>query len=588
MWAIVGDNIKPLARARGRTIAIDTETTGLAYPNTLLGLSVAWRTARGTMRSAYMRAPTGQMSLDETTGEVREVDAIGILEDLLPRHQVVYHNEPFDNRALYRVSKAEAMDTHDTMHLSRLLEWQEERSLRWLYRKYVGKPPREGYTDLKKKRHKLADIPLGQVAHYARGDAIDTLELFEVLHPKVYGVVVSEDYYERDREYARLVMKLIRRGLRLNKPWCKKKMGEFQDRMMEIQESLKLMGLRDIGSNPSVAAFLFKHLDLPTNNVPATSVKSTAFPTGVPSVAEPVIDSLKDYHPAVELILEWRQLKGAISKWLDEFQYHAMIDGYVHSLLDPFGTVTTRIAASKPNVTAIPMEDRETAFGSMRGIFMGDEKGHTLWSIDYSQAEGRLSAVLAKEPRLIDLFNSGEDPYILMAEDLWGNPKRRSKAKHAYLATVYGVGTDKFAETYRVDYDEAELTLRTFRRAYPRMQTAAGLAEAMAKREGCIRVWNGAPRWFSPDFEDEYKAFNQRVQMSVAQIMKEAMLSVEAVFPVLLRLQVHDSLVLNIPNEYKGGSGSKVAREVQEIMTDAVPEQYTEQVAFPTKKERWQ
>ncbi|KKK84180.1 hypothetical protein LCGC14_2785960, partial [marine sediment metagenome] len=72
-WAIVGDDIRPLARARGRQIAIDTETTGLAYPNTLLGFSVAWRTTRGTMRSAYLRAPTGQMSLDETTGEVREI-----------------------------------------------------------------------------------------------------------------------------------------------------------------------------------------------------------------------------------------------------------------------------------------------------------------------------------------------------------------------------------------------------------------------------------------------------------------------------------------------------------------------------------
>jgi DNA polymerase-1 len=540
------------------------------------------------MRSTYLKAPTGQLSLGEMTSEVREIDAIRILDAILPSHQLVFHTEQFDHRALYRISEAEPTDTHDITHLARLLEWQEERTLRWLHKKYVKKPPGEGYVDLKKKRGKLADIPVETVAKYARKDAVDTLETFEVIHPRVYGITVSEDYYERDRKYARLVMKLIRRGLKLDKKWCQKRTGQFRDRMVEIQEDLRAQGLRDIASNPSVASFLFKHLDLPADTAPLTTVRSAAFPTGVPSVAEPVIESIKHMHPAAALILEWRQLSGAISKWLDQYQYHAMIDGRVHALLDPFGTVTARIAASEPNVTAIPMEDRGTAFGSMKGIFTGDQSNHKLWSVDYSQAEARLAAVMAREPRLLSLFNSGQDPYPQMADDLWGDPERRSKAKHAYLASIYGVGTEKFATEYNLEWEEAELTLRLFRRAFPRIQTATGLAEGVAKREGCIRTWNGRPRWFSPDFEDEYKAFNQKVQMSVAEIIKEAMLAVEDIFPGMLRLQIHDSLVLNIPNSWRTHTGSNIAYEVAEIMEEVVPEQFTERVAFPAKKELWQ
>lgn len=595
-WIVVGDDPRPLLRSRGRRVALDVETGGLDYHDPILGTALSWRDSKGNLKSTYLQAPIGQVSLftDQLSGGYLNIE--NVMEDLYEEHNMVYHNEPFDHRAMFRALDGNPhpfplKQTHDTMHLARLVGYQSRKSLRALYDKYVGKPLPPGYSDMKKKRGKLSTMPLDQVAQYGRTDAENTLELFEALYPQAMREV-GDTLYDFDREYALLVMKMIRRGLNLDFRWCLNREQEFRDRMLEIEEELYRMGrLMNIGSNVKVAVFLFKVLELECLGVPQTTLSHQAFAGGVPSVASDVLERMVDEHPAVSLILEWRSLNSAVTRWINPYREHAQVDGLVHSLLNPFGTISFRMAASRPNVQAIPMEDRGESFGSMVGMFKGSKKGDQLWAIDYSQCEVRIAAAMAREPRLIAALNSGKDPYVAQSIDMFDSPDRRNDAKHATLGSIYGIGVDKFARKWDIPYEKAEVILRTFRRVNPRINAAASLHERIAEDEGCIRAYTGMPRWFGPD-ENKYKAFNQKVQMTVAEILKRAMMDIEFMYPASLRLQVHDSVVMNIP--YSGAkhginAGRKqTVKDVKEIMIEAVPEGYRNLVKFKVDAKKWQ
>jgi DNA polymerase I-like protein with 3'-5' exonuclease and polymerase domains len=522
------------------------------------------------------------MSMDDPVLERGGIEIDQFVKEVFNRHVAVYHNEAFDTRALFRVTPNQTPQklTHDTYHLAGLEGWQEERSLDWLYKKHVGGELPPEYYAMKRKRNKLSKMPLEEVAKYGRSDAVYTLELYEVLARKVVDKTVTKEYYESDREYAKIVMQMIREGIALDFEWCIDKEQEFRAKMLVIEEHLRALGLKNIGSNASVATFLFKERDLPVELAPRTNVTTTSWPQGIPSVAEKVLDRISPADPeVVGMITAWRQLRGAISKWLVDLREHASVDGRVHALLDPFGTVSARMACSNPNLQSVPMEDRGTAFGSMSGIFKS-EGLDKLYAADYSQAETRLAAVLAKENKLIQILNSGIDPYIQMSLDVWDTKSRRNDAKRATLASIYGVGPETFAEQWDLEIEEAYSTLRTFRHAYPKLRMAEQLAMQAAKRDGCIRVYTDRPRWFG-GVESHHKAFNQKVQTTVAEIVKAAMMEVSLVFPGILRLQVHDSLV--VESNYKKAPIS----EVEEIMRHSVPKEYRDIVEFPTDAKPW-
>ena len=580
-WGWVGDGIEQLYDSRGITVALDTETTGLDFQDSILGVSLAWRDYSGRMRSAYLFAPVGQMSLDAPMDMVGELDIEPFLIQVCDNHEIVFFNEAFDTRALFRICPDILPGwTHDCMHMAGLIDAQEERNLEWIYRKYVGSPL-PGVDGMKKRRKSLWMLPLSVVAPYARSDAVGTLELYEKLY-KLVGKKVNGGLYESDRQYALIVMNLIRDGLTLDFSWCQEMECRFVDRMLAIEAELRPQGLMDIGSNHAVASFLFKTLGMYADDI--TSQKNITFPDGVPSVSADVLEGLM-HSDAANKILEHRQLRGAIGKYLRKYREHAKIDGKVHSLLDPFGTVSSRIAASHPNVTAIAMEDRDTAFGAMNGIFVADNDTDELWSMDFSQMEVRVAAVRARENALIAALNSDRDPYKEMSNQIWGTTIRRNDAKRALLATIYEIGPDAFADNNNVTVEEAREILYPFRASYPKIKLASNLAMAEVKREGCVTAYTGRSRWFG-EWEEEYKAFNQEVQTDVAEIMRDAMLAMDTAYPGRMKLQIHDSIIASLPGRKQ--ARADLISDMEEIMRNSVPPKYRDVVRFPVKSSRWQ
>ena len=581
-WQAIGDDPVPMLNNRGTVVSLDTETTGLEFYDDVLGMSLAWRDTNGKMQSVYLTAPTGQMSLVTAYKPLPVFDIRELITELCLRHKLVFHNEVFDRRMMHRIDMVHpdpVFPTDDTMHLAGLLEWQKDRHLVDLHRKYVGGRD-EAWEEMKGKRKRLSEVPLEQVAQYGRGDAVKTLEVEEVLLPRVRDHAT----YRSDREYAALVMRMMRNGLRLNFEWCQRKKREFTDRMVGLNDILAGEGLRYPASNQDVAYFLFKHLGIDQGYASSvTKTKNAHFPYGIPSVDQDTIEAVADLHPTANLIKEWRQLAGAISEYLDGYREHACIDGKVHALLDPFGTVSSRMAASHPNVMAIPMEDRGAAFGGLTGMFVSEFVGQKLWACDMSQAEVRLAAVYAQETPLLEALSREDDPYIAMAMRVWGDPAKRNSAKRATLASIYEVGADKFSKTHHVPIEDAVQILADFRRFYPRIKLASSMAINRATRLRYVEGYTGRRRWLGPD-EQEHKAFNQIIQMGIADIMKTAMLATCQIAP--LKLQIHDSLVFSLPTAKVKQANMK--KDIQAALAESVPHRFSSKVPFPSKFKEWQ
>lgn len=591
---VLGADPTGLLFSERRLIAVDTETFGLEYTDDLLGVSLAWRDG-SKLCSCYLQllecgGRSRQLSLAEVWElERREMSANLLVEALVGQHVLVFHSEAFDYRGLFRRFRAEPPRwAHDVKHLAGLLEHQPRghKSLLELSERYIPDLIPDWYRQAKEQRGNLWRQPLEYIAKYAKLDAELTYQLYERLAERLkHSPLVTDAMYQLDRRFAWVVMAMIQRGLPLDYAWCEAKERDFTRRLRAIEAELRGKGLRNPGSNPQVAAFL-------TNRLGAiaftkhTRTTTPGWEEGIPSVAEEALLPLGE-HPEVQLILEHRSLAHALATWIKKYQKLASLDGKVHSQLEPFGAISSRMAASGPNVQGIPMENRGDRYGTMLGLFR-DQPGYRLMAVDLKQAEVRLAAILAHENKLAQIFAAGGDPYRTMAQRLWGDPGRRQMAKQATLASIYEVGPAKFSLVNKIDEDEAYRLLVDFRRSFPRMKAASQLLTAQVERQGYVRLHTGRPRWFGPE-EEAYKGFNQLVQGGVAEIMKEAMVNLERERPGCLRLQVHDSLVLSVPD---GPEGEDLLRRADHWLCTALPERLHQQVSpaipFITDTKLWQ
>ncbi len=567
MLLVYGDN--PDTIVDNAIVAIDIETTGLDWEDEIVGISLAWR-CFGTdeLQSCYLlpdrRGPMQQPELFSTPG-------LYISDNLLSRvliHcEIVFHYIAFDMRMLWKMYKVPVpYRAHDTMVLAKSIEWQDELNLEYLYRRYVGEPP-AWWVEMKNLRGKLASMAMEDQSRYGAFDGEATLLVFEKLIEKVRkgGTGLSKKIYARDQEFTRLVLQLICRGVPVNQEECQHRIEDFRSRMLEIAINLKTSGIANPGSNVQVGKALLGLPAMHNRKLPLT-------PGGVPKVSEEVLVEFQDI-PEVMQIIKYRQLTKGIGSWLSELLRLSNGDGKVHAILSPFGTRSFRMSSENINLQGIPMKDKtgrlgKRAFGSFVGIFKSEEPGEELWQFDIKQAEFRLAAMLAKENNIARIFADGSDPYVQMAMVSWSDGNRREDAKRAALASLYETGVDSFAAENRISRGKAKEVLDGFRAAFPGIKNCSRLCERLANERGYIELMSGRRRYFGL-YDELYKAFNQRVQGTVAEIMQTVMLEIERLYPGRCILQIHDSLVMYLPAH--AGYRSEIKSRMDQVLSESVP-----------------
>lgn len=499
---------------------------------------------------------------------------LDVLEQIQPR--LIYHNMKFDNlmfatglRGLPTTGRdLEPLFDWDTQLAQHVREPQMPTSLKptavrlMLTEAGAEDAEQEALAPwLGPKTGKNADprydlVPWSVMNAYATKDAVLTLllEEFHELHLDPDEEPDTLRHVYREFNLVRTLYRMERRGIGFDADECLRSAKILRAEMDRVGETLPFKG--GTGKPTPVAARKFFFADRPP-------YKDKITKGGQPQVDEEVITRLaKEGVPWAAEYEQHESIKSALSKWYEAWPARIGADGRLRTCHRQGRVVSGRLAVERVQLQAIPhdylipMLDRGVT--SPRKMFRA-KPGHLLQEFDVSQAEIRIATAMAKcEPMLVGILN-GDDSHSIATKLMFGvdesDPKWeqfRQIAKRCNLGILYGAGVkaivEQIAKFTGILYKDKQVRgwISDWKNAFPQFAGELESAARVAERTGFVRLYNGRERWFS-DYEPSHKAFNQIVQGSLAEVMKDLMHEVDTLYPDELLLQIHDSLILETP-----------------------------------------
>ena len=353
---------------------------------------------------------------------------------------------------------------------------------------------------------------------------------------------------------------------------------EFADKLGEKIDALTneiymLAGEEfNINSPKQLGVILFEKLEL-------KPVKKTK--TGYATNAD-VLEKLRDKHPIVNFIMEYRQLAKLKSTYCDGLTAVVNPNTHrIHSVFTQTVTVTGRLSSTEPNLQNIPTR---TELGrEIRKMFVAKD-GYVLVDADYSQIELRVLAHIANDETMINAFRNNEDIHAVTASQVLGIPledvtkEQRSSAKAVNFGIVYGISSFGLSQDLSITRKEAAAYIEKYFETYPKIKGFLDGLVKDGKEHGYVTTMFGrrrpVPELRSSNFMQrsfgERVAMNSPIQGTAADIIKIAMNHVyERMKKEGLRsrlvLQVHDELLI----ETKKEEIEEVSRILEEEMKGA-------------------
>ena len=333
----------------------------------------------------------------------------------------------------------------------------------------------------------------------------------------------------------------------------------------------------NINSTRQLGELLFEKLQLPP-------VKKTK--TGYSTNAE-VLEKLKDKHPIVPAIMDYRMLTKLKSTYADGLIKVIQPDGRIRTTFQNLVTATGRLSSTEPNLQNIPV--RTDLGAEIRKMFV-PKPGCVLVDADYSQIELRVLAHIAKDKTMQEAFCSGTDIHTATAAQVFGvrvedvTPLQRRNAKAVNFGIVYGISEFSLAEDIGVTRYEARDYIDNYLANYRGVRAYMKNVVADAKEIGYTQTLYGRRRYI-PELKSsnfnirsgaERIALNTPIQGTAADLIKLAMIRVEQAlnqhFPEAeLLLQVHDELIVECPEAIAEEVAALVSREMQSVAELRVP-----------------
>ena len=310
---------------------------------------------------------------------------------------------------------------------------------------------------------------------------------------------------------------------------------EFADKLGEKIDALTneiymLAGEEfNINSPKQLGVILFEKLEL-------KPVKKTK--TGYATNAD-VLEKLRDKHPIVNFIMEYRQLAKLKSTYCDGLTAVVNPNTHrIHSVFTQTVTVTGRLSSTEPNLQNIPTR---TELGrEIRKMFVAKD-GYVLVDADYSQIELRVLAHIANDETMINAFRNNEDIHAVTASQVLGIPledvtkEQRSSAKAVNFGIVYGIGEFSLAQDLHISVKEAKAYIESYLEKYHGVRNYMESIKEQAKKDGYVKTMLNRIRYIpelkSPNYNirqfGERVALNTPIQGTAADIIKLAMVRVD-------------------------------------------------------------
>ena len=527
--------------------AFDTETSGLnAMEASLVGMSFSAHKGTG----AYV--PVNPNSWDAIWAVVKP-----LLEN--PQLTIVGQNLKYDGKIMARhgIDLTQAQ-LEDTMVAHYLLEPDQPHGMDALAQAYLGYQciPITDLIGKKGKNQKsMSDIPPSEVVNYACEDADITLQLADALMPRLTEEGLMELYRDVEMPLLSVLMHMELEGVALDTHHLALFNQTLTAQIESLQQSIQThAGIPfNVDSPKQLGEVLFDHLAIPAK------IKKTK--TGQYPTSEAVLSKIKDGHPIVGEVLEYRKLKKLRSTYVEPLP--SLLNSKTNRLHTTYMQVvaaTGRLSSKDPNLQNIPIRTEQGR--EIRKAFVPGGEGRVLVAADYSQVELRIAAAMSGEQGMIDAFQKGEDIHTATAAKVFGvdpdavTREQRSQAKAVNFGILYGQGAFGLAENLGISRKEAKQIIDAYHAQFSGLEEFTQDCVAKAREDGYASTILGRRRPL-PDIHSnnavvrafaERNAVNTPIQGSAADIIKRAMIDVAKEMKGMeskLIMQVHDELVVD-------------------------------------------
>lgn len=557
-----------------KSVAFDTETTGLeATEVDIIGMSFCWKEGE----SYYVPVPKDNKDnilAFKSFFENESIEKIGqnIKYDIivLKNYNVEVKGQLFDTMIAHYLLNPELRHNMDYMAETLL--------------NYKTIEIEELIGARGKNQKNMSTLRPEEVLDYACEDADVTYRLKQILEVSIKKEQLEQLFYEIECPLVYVLANMEHTGVLLDT----KALGESSEKLtaelIKLEKQIHELATVEVNINSpkQIGEVLFDVLKI------VDKPKKTK--TGQYVTSEEVLVSLKDVHPIVNKILDYRGLKKLLSTYIDALpELISKKDGRIHTSFNQTVTATGRLSSSNPNLQNIPIRDEQGK--EIRKAFIPKE-GNIFFSADYSQIELRIMAHLSQDPNMIEAFNAGEDIhaataaqiYKLAIEDVTSD--MRNKAKTANFGIIYGISVFGLSQRLNIPRGEAKELIDGYFDTYSHVKEYMDKSIETAQDKSYVETIFGRKRYL-PDINSrnatvrgfaERNAINAPIQGSAADIIKVAMNRIFKRFEdekieSKMILQVHDELNFDVlPTEFE---------KVQTIVIDEMEKAY--QLAVPLK-----
>jgi DNA polymerase-1 len=395
--------------------------------------------------------------------------------------------------------------------------------------------------------------------------------LAEAQRPRLAKLELESLLHEVELPLVHVLAAMEREGLKLDAKRLAEVGAGFGERIATLEKEIFELAEEEftIGSPQQVGRVLFEKLGLSRKRRGKTGFSTDAR----------VLAQIRDEHPIVEKIEQWRELTKLKNTYLDSLP--DLIDpdtGRVHTTFNQASTTTGRLSSTNPNLQNIPIR---TEIGRpVRACFVA-ERGARLLSADYSQVELRVLAHVAEEEVLKEIFRAGEDVHAATAAEVFDISReevdvgQRSKAKMDNFGIVYGLTGFGLADRLNIPRKEGEEFVARYLERFPAVRAFRDGVVERAQEEGYVRTLMGRRRSI-PELRSgnpntrrlgERLAVNTVIQGTAADIIKVAMVRCQSALAgsggkTRLVLQIHDELLFEGPPGEMDAATELVRREM--------------------------
>ena len=307
----------------------------------------------------------------------------------------------------------------------------------------------------------------------------------------------------------------------------------------------------NISSPSQLGEILFEKLNLPHGKKGKTGY----------STAADVLEKLRDKHPIIECILEYRLLTKLYTTYIEGLIGYIHDDKKIHTIYTQTLTRTGRLSSIEPNLQNIPIKNE---YGRLiRKAFIPSDES-IIVSADYSQIELRIFSCMANVESLKDAFNNDIDIHTKTASDIFKVPieavtkDMRRMAKAVNFGILYGISGFGLSENLNINPKEASKFIDEYYETYPGIKKYQDECIKKAHIDGYVKTMFGRIRTI-PELENknymirsgaERIALNTPVQGTSADIIKIAMVRLYDEFnknnlKSKMLVTVHDEIVVD-------------------------------------------